>query len=272
MIGDAERRYIIAGAEQNVRSDGREQHDVRRIELQLGVIPQATGSARVRLAGTDVIVAVKAEIGAPEDARPDAGRLLFSVELSPVASPAFRGRGGDELAAELTTALERSMHIGPGAAHAPLDVSALRIVAGKTCWVLHVDALLLDLGGAAIDAISVGVKAALADARIPRVELVQGDDPGDEPEYEVDDDPEAATRLDVARLPLTLSVCRLGSACVLDPTAEEEECAAARTPVKKSWTIENLALRPAARFSQVMCLDVVVSKSDAAPALSQRPL
>lgn len=117
--------------------------------------------------------------------------------------------------------------MGPGAAHAPLDLGALRIVSGKTCWVLYIDALVLDIDGAALDAISIAVKAALADARIPKVELVQGEDPGDEPEYEVDDDPEHATRLDVSGVPVTLSVCRLGSACVVDPTADEEECAAA---------------------------------------------
>ena len=43
-------------------------------------------------------------------------------------------------------------------------------------------------------------------------------------------------------------------------------------PSMNSWIISNLALRPCARFSQVMCFEVVVSKSDAAPALSQRPL
>ena len=43
-------------------------------------------------------------------------------------------------------------------------------------------------------------------------------------------------------------------------------------PSMNSWTISNVALRPRARFSQVMCLEVVVSKFDGAPALSQRPL
>lgn len=232
LVGEGERRYIAAGAEQNVRNDGRTRQDIRRVEVQLGVIPNATGSARVRLGGTDIIVAVKAEIGTPQAERPDAGILKFHVECSPVASPAFRGRGGEELGSEIARALERSMYVPPGPAAAgasltPLDLGALKIVSGKTCWVLYIDALILDLDGAALDATSVAIKAALSDARIPKVDVVQGESPEDEPEYELDDDPDQAVRLDVTRLPLAMSVCLLGSAAVVDPTAEEEESARA---------------------------------------------
>lgn len=104
-------------------------------------------------------------------------------------------------------------------------------MSGKTCWVLYVDALLLNMDGAVLDAISIAVKAALADTRVPRVELVQTEDPADEPEYEVDDDPERATRLDVGHVPVTLGVCQLGTACVLDPNAVEEACAGAEVEV-----------------------------------------
>ncbi len=54
---------------------------------------------------------------------------------------------------------------------------------------------------------------------------------------------------------------------------EATQCTVAHAhPSMNSCTIWKLALRPRARFSQVMCLEVVVSKSDAAPVLSQRPL
>ena len=233
-VGDAERRYITAGAEQNVRNDGRTRQDIRRVEVQLGVIPNATGSARIRLGGTDIIVAVKAEIGIPQAERPDAGILKFHVECSPVASPAFRGRGGEELGSEISRALERSMYIPPGpssgngaSSTTPLDLNALKIVSGKTCWVLYIDALILDLDGSALDATSIAIKAALADTRIPKVDIVQGESPDDEPEYEVDDDPDQSVRLDISKVPLALSICLLGNAAVVDPTAEEEESARA---------------------------------------------
>jgi len=256
LIGDAERRYIIGGAELNVRNDGRGQGDFRRIEVQVGVIPQANGSARVRLGGTDVIVGVKAELGVPDEARPSAGRLMFSVECSPVASPAFRGRGGDELSSEISKALERSMYVGPSGSHPPIDMNSLCVVSGKSCWILYVDALVLDIDGAAIDAVSMAVKLALADARIPRVELVYGDQPGAEPELEVDDDPDNAVRLDVVNVPVILSVCRLGNACVMDPTGEEEECAsiAVGVAVDGSGTMSGVTKRGEGRIDPTTLL------------------
>ncbi len=50
-----------------------------------------------------------------------------------------------------------------------VDLSQLSIVAGKTCWVLYVDALVLNIDGNVLDALSLAAKAALADTRIPKV-------------------------------------------------------------------------------------------------------
>lgn len=58
-LSAAEREYITQGVEQNIRNDGRKREDFRAIELQLGVIAQASGSARLKLGNTDVIVGVK---------------------------------------------------------------------------------------------------------------------------------------------------------------------------------------------------------------------
>ena len=262
LIGDAERKYIVSGAAQNIRNDGRQNQDIRRVDVQLGVVPNATGSARVRLGGTDVIVAVKAEISSPEEDRPNAGSVKFHVECSPVASPAFRGRGGDELGSEIARALERCMYVPPGAttAPSPLDLGALKIVAGKTCWVLYIDALLLDLDGAALDATSIAMKAALHDTRIPKVEVVVGESPEDEPEYEVDDDPEQSVRLDVSRVPVVLSVCLLGAAAaVVDPTAEEEESAraAVQVAVDAAGTVSGITKRREESIEPMMLMEMI---------------
>jgi exosome complex component RRP42 len=266
LIGDAEQRYIIAGAEQNIRNDGRQRQDIRRVDIQLGVIPNATGSARVRLGATDVIVAVKAEIGTPSQERPDAGLLKFHVECSPVASPAFRGRGGEELGSEIARALERSMYVPPGSsasspALTPLDLTALKIVSGKTCWVLFIDALILDLDGAALDATSIAMKSALFDSRIPKVEIVQGDSPDDdEPEYELDDDPEQALRLDINRVPLALSIGLLGnSSLIVDPTAEEEETARAvlQVVVDAQGTVAGVTKRKESGIEPITLMEMI---------------
>ncbi|PSC67545.1 exosome complex component RRP42 [Micractinium conductrix] len=232
LISGGEAQWVAAGIGCDCRNDGRRREEYRPLAVQLGVLAQATGSARVQLGDTDVIVGLKAEIGNPDAERPDCGRLVCGVECSPVASPAFRGRGGDELSGELARALERSLYAGPsGRGSSGLDLSALCIVSGKTCWVLYLDALLLNIGGNLHDALSVAAKAALADARIPRVDVVPGEDPTEEPDYEVDDDPSTAQRLEAGGLPISVTVSQIGQHCVVDLTAEEELCSSAALQV-----------------------------------------
>ena len=52
-------------------------------------------------------------------------------------------------------------------------------------------------------------QAALVDLRIPRVEISPTDDPEDEPEIDLDDDPEHATALDTSKLPLVVTVAQV---------------------------------------------------------------
>ena len=79
-ISNAEREYIIDGVDDDLRNDGRGRLDYRHVTIDLGVVPQSSGSARVRLGiipseTTDVIVAVKADIGTPGKENPHHGRI-----------------------------------------------------------------------------------------------------------------------------------------------------------------------------------------------------
>ena len=42
-----------------------------------------------------------------------------------------------------------------------LDLRALSVVTGKTCWVLCIDALLLSINGSVLDALSIAVRVLL---------------------------------------------------------------------------------------------------------------
>jgi exosome complex component RRP42 len=253
-LSKAERAFVRDGIEQNVRVDGRARDDYRSMTLELGVVPQASGSARLRLGATDVMVAVKADIGTPPRENPDHGRLQCSVELSASADPAYEGRGGESLGVELGKSLERSL-LGASAggsaslsaaasgergataraarhgAGAALDMSQLCIQRGKTCWLLQCDALVLNADGSVLDALSVAARAALADARIPKVTAVAGPNPDDPAELELDDDPEECSRLDVSGVPLIVTLTRVGAHAVVDATEDEETHAAAGVSV-----------------------------------------
>ena len=82
---------------QDLRADGRRRDDFRAVDIQLGVLPQAFGSARVRLGGTEVLVAVRAELATGSAAAPRTPRVDCVVEL---ALGGAGGTGTDRSAAE----------------------------------------------------------------------------------------------------------------------------------------------------------------------------
>ena len=59
LLSAAERLYTAGGFAAGVRADGRARGDVRPVALALGVLPQAAGSAEVRLGRTHVLVGVQ---------------------------------------------------------------------------------------------------------------------------------------------------------------------------------------------------------------------
>ncbi|BAT85176.1 hypothetical protein VIGAN_04268300 [Vigna angularis var. angularis] len=58
-----EKHFIQGGIAHDLRCDGRKRLTYRPILVETGVIPQANGSARVRMGATDVIASIKAELG-----------------------------------------------------------------------------------------------------------------------------------------------------------------------------------------------------------------
>jgi hypothetical protein len=65
LISEGEVKWITAGISHNVRTDLRKREEFRPLKVQLGALAQATGSARVQLGETDVIVAVKVRFRPP---------------------------------------------------------------------------------------------------------------------------------------------------------------------------------------------------------------
>ena len=123
LLSAAEREFVTRGVEQGVRPDGRERLESRSIHLELGVIPSAFGSAQAQCGGTKVLAAVKAEIVAPNTTQPG-GRIEASVSCTLTASPLFQGQRGEEVAAELTMAMNRMLQGSlPAATRHALSIS-----------------------------------------------------------------------------------------------------------------------------------------------------
>ncbi|KAF8979053.1 Exosome complex component RRP42 [Entomortierella lignicola] len=257
LISPAERDYILKGIECNIRADGRQRSDYREVTVETGVVSQTSGSARVRIAGgTDVLVSIKAEIG-PVQVDPetgdgaDKGQIVCSVECAPSASQQFEGRGADDLNNELTQMMSRflshntttpvhkssssspsSSTESPVASTGPggINLSKLCIIPGQQCWVLFVDALVMDYGGNLMDAIFMGTRAAIYDTRIPKTEV---QDLGDgQFEFEVLDDAEDTDIVDGRDdMPICVTLNKIGARHIVDASPLEELCTEAKLVV-----------------------------------------
>ena len=166
---------------------------------------------------------MKLELGQPDVNTPGNGKIVVEVDVSSTASPTFKGRGGDDIAAELSAALRSLLQGSTQQKYCALDLTTLSIVHGKTCWIMYIDAVVLSVGGNLLDVLSLAMKAALADTEIPKVEVSGMEDDDDIPEIEIDS--EETWKLDSSSIPTTITVCQVERSLLVDPTADEEVCA-----------------------------------------------
>jgi len=167
---------------------------------------------------------VNAELAEPDSGALDVGRIVCSVECAPSASLDFEGRGAEVLNTQLTSVLERMLQDSNA-----VNLRKLCVIPGKQCWVLYVDALVLDSSGNLFDAVSLAAKAALRLTTIPAVKVLSG--PDGQQEIDVSDDPFDAQPLGDDNVPISVSLVRIGNRFVVDPSLEEEQCAAGRVSV-----------------------------------------
>lgn len=213
-ISDGERKFVLGGVAQGVRGDGRAKMDFRHIELEVGTLPQANGSALVRIAETVALAGVKAAIGAPTAERPKEGRIEVSVEFS----GSDQSVSTDELAISHTAVLNSLMK---AACKDPATMQLLGVVASKFCWILHVDVVVFGRRSVTPDMIAIAAFAALKDTRIPVLLINEA-----EADYTLDHTaemsrlPEALT----SALPLCVTLSRLGSQLIADASSHELGC------------------------------------------------
>ncbi|EGG14677.1 hypothetical protein DFA_10935 [Cavenderia fasciculata] len=223
-LSPSEIYFIQQGVENNLRNDGRTRLDYRPFELDIGEISHAVGSSRIILADTHILVGIKADISAPDPLTPNKGSLTFSVDCCPSASPEYEGKGADYINIELAKQLERVMKDSNS-----MDLGGLCIMPGKYCWNLYIDAIVLDSGGNLFDALSIGVRAALANTRLPTIRITQGE--YSTVDFEVSDDPEAMQSLDIDGVPINVTLTTIGNQFVVDCSGEEEQCMDARMTI-----------------------------------------
>jgi len=223
-VSESEAAFIREGIAQGIRNDGRSNEDFRFFTLQAGQMMHANGSSRLKLDDTDIMVGINMEIGEPDVAEPEFGRVVCSVDCAASASPEFAGRGAEALNIELTSALEQILVDSN-----IINLRDLCIIPDQQCWVLYIDVLVLDSSGNLLDAIVMAVRAALMVTSVPSVQVVEG--PNREKQIEVSDDPYNSKPFRCDDVPLCVSFIKVADEFIVDPTLQEEDVMAARITV-----------------------------------------
>ncbi len=204
--------------------DKRPLTEYRPIEIRVGVVPNAEGSALARIGNTQVLAGVKLELGSPYPDTPNEGVLIVNAEFLPAASPTFEPGPPDENAIELARVIDRSLR-----EPRVIALDKLAIIPGKKVWVVWLDIYVMDHDGNLLDASMLAAMAALASTKIPKYEVV---DPASG-EIRVD----KKTRVEplpVNRFVATVTVNKICDFLVIDPTLEEELVASARLAISVS--------------------------------------
>jgi exosome complex component RRP42 len=198
------------------RLDGRNLDDLRPMEIEMGLIKKANGSARVRLGNSEVVAGVKVETGEPFEDLENKGALILSAEVLPTASPHIEPGPPDEETVELARVVDRGIRESE-----MLDLNKLVLVTGEIVYVIFVDCSVINADGNLFDATSYAAVASLMNSKLPVFEIRDG---------KVVDTGEKQNS-PITTLPVSITAVRIGDSILLDPTAEEEACMDARITI-----------------------------------------
>ncbi|GBG34673.1 Exosome complex component RRP42 [Hondaea fermentalgiana] len=226
-IGEGERIFLEAGARQSARADGRGALDLRHLVLRKGVVDFANGSALLERAFTSaqVLACVKLEVVDLEDSR-NAGNEDVHFDVS-VDCTAIEAREEDaslrklrDYARYLGEMLEEQLQeMVSGQGH------LLEVIPGKFSWMVNLDVVVLGTDGNLPDLISLAAYAALCDARMPSIEIM--DSEGGTKDFQVDSDPQGAKPLPrqlLDSVPIRVSLFRIAETMLVDVSEDEDLC------------------------------------------------
>jgi exosome complex component RRP42 len=198
------------------RLDGRNLDEIRPIEIEVGLIRKANGSARVKLGNSEVVAGVKVETGEPFEGLENKGALILSAEVLPTASPYIEPGPPDEETVELARVVDRGIRESE-----MLDLTKLVLIPGEIVYVIFVDCSVINADGNLFDATSYAAVSALINSKLPVFEIRDGKvvDTGEK------QNPPLTT------LPVSITAVRIGESVIQDPTAEEEACMDARITI-----------------------------------------
>lgn len=209
------KEHILQALSKGVRFDGRKAEDFREVSVETGVSGSAEGSARVKIGDTEVIAGVKMGVETPYPDTADQGNLMVNAELLPLSNPEFESGPPGMPAIELARVVDRGIRESKA-----IDVKKLCITEGEKVWSVMIDVCTINAAGNLIDASALAAIAALNNAKFPKYE-----------DEKIDYMEHTKEGLPLQKVPVAVTVFKLGEHLIVDPLEEEEENAEARITV-----------------------------------------
>lgn len=210
-----EKKHILESLNVNLRYDGRKLDEYRKISVETSVVRNAEGSARVKIGNTEVIAGVKMSMEEPFSDTPDEGILMVGAELLPMSNPDFELGPPGIQAIELARVVDRGIRESKA-----VDLKQLVIEPGKKVWGLSLDIVTINDEGNLFDASALACIAALKDARFPEYD-------GEKIDYKK----RTSKKLPLKKIPISITVMKIGNNYLVDPISEEEQMIDSRLTV-----------------------------------------
>ena len=215
-VAKLEQKTVMDLVSKGRRLDERALESYRPIQIQVGLIEKANGSAQVHLGKSKVLAGIKIETGTPFPDTPDEGVLTVNAELVPLASPSFEAGPPSEAAIELSRVTDRGIRESKC-----IDMKSLVIQKGKKVQVVYIDIYVLDHDGNLIDAANMAALAALASAKITKMEM-KGDEVVAKGGHH---------QLPLGNHPVSVTFAKIDKTIVIDPSLQEEQVMNARLTI-----------------------------------------
>ena len=244
------KQHMLEFFAKGFRIDGRKLSEFRNVQVEIGVSPNAEGSARVKIGSTEVLAGVKLELGTPYPDKPDEGTIMVGAELLPLSSPDFEAGPPGITAIELARVVDRGIREA-----GVIDFKRLCITPGEKAWIVVIDIISVNDEGNLFDAAALAAIAAVKDCRFPSVSngVINYKDITDE-------------RLPLNEEAVEVTVHKIGSAIFIDPSLAEEQLSEARITVAVTRKGELCALQKGGDFPLIeediySMIDLAVQKS-----------
>ena len=222
------RTHIISLLNSQTRLDGRKATEYRGpIEIEYGVIKTAEGSSRVKIGETEVMVGIKLEVGEPYPDTPDEGTIIVGAELLPMSNPDYELGPPGIKAIELARVVDRGIRESKA-----LDFKKLCIEKKEKIWMVIIDICPINDAGNLFDAASLGAIAALKNTKFPAFN-------GEKVDYKNKTD----KKLQLEKVPIGVTVVKIGNNFIVDPDIDEEKVIDARLTVSSMENGELCALQ-----------------------------